>query len=135
MSTRNTVQSLSATRGSATVTIAVDYGASPPRVTVQCHLRSAAGDVTPCHRHEILPAGDGLPARWDSDGGQDEESGRIPFGTAVWRDASNAELAAFEFAKRRWRVVYRRLAGIAQSNGAPYRTDRNGAPIETARKP
>ncbi len=134
MKTRDTVQSLSVTRGSATVTIAVDYGASPPRVTVQCHLRSADGGVTPCHRHEILPASDGLPARWDSDGGQDEESGRIPFGSVAWRDANDAEFDVFCAARRRWRVFYRRVVGIEQSRGWRHRDDRNGNPIAPTRQ-
>jgi hypothetical protein len=131
MSTRNTVQSLSVTRGPATSTITVDYGISPPRVTVQQCVVGENGSPIWRSAADILPDGNGQPARWSDP----RDDGVSPaFGRDAWGHASHAEADAFELATRRWRVFNRRMNSIAQSCGGG-KYDRNNNRITPARKP
>ncbi len=131
MNTRDTVQSLSVTRGPATSTITVDYGVSPPRVTAELRLVDGNGALRWHRSADILPAHGTEPAKW----GECVYHGETIDGIVRERPdyGAAAEVAAFALAKRRWRVFYRRITGIAVSRGG-YKTDRNNNRIKTARR-
>lgn len=116
MNEHSTRQELTVNVGSATVTVTVDYGQSPPTIATY----TVAGEYESGDALEA--ADDGIhPARWSSSGfyGSHNE--------AEGRDIDAAQREAFALAAKRWRVFRRRDAAARATWEAIVARERNAA--------